>query len=40
MALYGTGLLFLRQGELSSALPRLEQLLGLCQDVDLPVYFP
>jgi len=34
------GLLALRQGDLPRALPRLERAVGLCQDADLPVYFP
>ena len=34
------GLLFLRQGDLHRALPRLERAMGLCQDADLPVNFP
>jgi tetratricopeptide (TPR) repeat protein len=33
------GLLALRQGELSRALPRLERAVSICQDADLPVYF-
>jgi tetratricopeptide (TPR) repeat protein len=37
---YGIGLLALRQGDLPRALPRLEQAVSLCQDVNLPVYFP
>ena len=40
VASWGVGLLFLRQGELSRALPRLERAVGLCQDTDLPFYFP
>ena len=36
----GIGLLALRQGDLSRALPPLERALGICQDADLPVYFP
>jgi tetratricopeptide (TPR) repeat protein len=36
----GIGLLALRQGDLPRALPRLERAVGLCQDADLPVYFP
>jgi len=36
----GIGLLALRQGDLPRALPRLEQAVGLCQDADLPFYFP
>jgi tetratricopeptide (TPR) repeat protein len=34
------GLLALRQGDLSRALPLLQRAVGLCQDADLPVYFP
>ena len=37
---YGIGLLCLRQGDLRRALPRLERAVGICQDADLPVYFP
>jgi class 3 adenylate cyclase/tetratricopeptide (TPR) repeat protein len=40
MALWGIGLLALRQGELTRALPLLERAMGICQDVDSPVYFP
>jgi tetratricopeptide (TPR) repeat protein len=36
----GIGLLSLRQGNLPRALPLLEQALGLCEDADLPAYFP
>jgi tetratricopeptide (TPR) repeat protein len=39
-AYYGIGLLALRQGDLRRAFPRLERAVGLCQDVDFPVYFP
>jgi tetratricopeptide (TPR) repeat protein len=39
-ASYGVGLLALRQGDLSRAFPLLERAVGLCQDADLPVYFP
>src|SRR5262249_49764783 len=39
-ASWGVGMLSLRQGDLPRALPRLEQAVGLCQDADLPVYFP
>jgi tetratricopeptide (TPR) repeat protein len=39
-ASWGIGLLALRQGDLPRALPRLEQAVGLCQDADLPFYFP
>jgi class 3 adenylate cyclase/tetratricopeptide (TPR) repeat protein len=34
------GLLALRQGDLSRALPRLERAVGLCQEAGLPVWFP
>jgi class 3 adenylate cyclase/tetratricopeptide (TPR) repeat protein len=40
MASYGLGLLFLRQGDLPRALPLLEWAVGLCQDADLPAFFP
>ena len=39
-ALWGSGLLALRQGDLPRALPRLERAVGLCQEADLPAYFP
>jgi tetratricopeptide (TPR) repeat protein len=39
-AYHGLGLLALRQGDLPSALPRLERALGICQDADLPAWFP
>jgi class 3 adenylate cyclase/tetratricopeptide (TPR) repeat protein len=39
-ALWGLGLLSLRQGDLPRALPRLERAMGLCQDADIPAYFP
>jgi DNA-binding NtrC family response regulator/predicted ATPase len=34
------GLLFLRQGDLPRALPRLERAMSLCQNADSPGYFP
>jgi class 3 adenylate cyclase/tetratricopeptide (TPR) repeat protein len=37
---FGIGLLAFRQGDLPRALSRLEHALGLCQDADLPLYFP
>jgi tetratricopeptide (TPR) repeat protein len=40
VAYYGIGLLSLRQGDLPRALPRLERAMGICQEADLPVYFP
>ena len=39
-ASWGIGLLSLRQGDLPRALPRLERAVGICQDADLPLYFP
>jgi tetratricopeptide (TPR) repeat protein len=39
-ASWGMGLLSLRQGDLPRALPRLERAVGICQDVDIPAYFP
>jgi tetratricopeptide (TPR) repeat protein len=39
-ASWGVGLLALRQGDLPRALPRLERAMDLCQDTDLPVWFP
>ena len=40
VASQGIGLLALRQGDLPRALPLLERAVGLCQDADLPLYFP
>ena len=37
---WGIGILSLRQGDLPRALPRLERAVGICQDADLPVWFP
>jgi tetratricopeptide (TPR) repeat protein len=39
-AYHGIGLLALRQGDLPRALPLLERAIGICQDADLPLYFP
>jgi len=39
-AYWGSGLLSLRQGGLHRALPRLERAVSICQEADLPVYFP
>ena len=39
-AYHGIGLLALRQGDLPRALPPLERAMGICQDVDLPSFFP
>jgi tetratricopeptide (TPR) repeat protein len=40
VASWGIGLLSLRQGDLSRALPLLDRAVGICQDADLPTYFP
>jgi class 3 adenylate cyclase/tetratricopeptide (TPR) repeat protein len=40
MASWGIGLLSLRQGDLPRALPRLERAVGICQDANLPAWFP
>jgi class 3 adenylate cyclase/tetratricopeptide (TPR) repeat protein len=40
IAFWGMGLLALRQGDLPEALPRLERAVGICQDADLPSWFP
>jgi tetratricopeptide (TPR) repeat protein len=40
IASWGLGLLAFRQGDLPRALPLLEQAVRLCQDGDLPAYFP
>jgi predicted ATPase/class 3 adenylate cyclase len=39
-ACYGAGMVSLRQGDVPRAIPVLERAVGLCQDADLPVYFP
>jgi class 3 adenylate cyclase/tetratricopeptide (TPR) repeat protein len=39
-AYYGVGLLSLRQGDLPSALLRLERAVVICHEADLPAYFP
>jgi class 3 adenylate cyclase/tetratricopeptide (TPR) repeat protein len=39
-AYHGIGLLALRQGDLPRALPLLERAIGICQDADLPLFFP
>ena len=39
-ASWGIGVLALRQGDLPRALPLLERAVSLCQDTDLPVWFP
>jgi tetratricopeptide (TPR) repeat protein len=39
-ASYGVGLLSLRQGDLPSALLRLERAVVICHEADLPAYFP
>ena len=40
IASWGIGLLSLRQGDLPRVLPRLERSMHICQDADLPFYFP
>jgi tetratricopeptide (TPR) repeat protein len=40
IASYGVGLLALYQGDLRRALPQFERAVGLCQDADLPAFFP
>ena len=40
MALWGIGVLALRQGDLGRALPLLKRAMGICQDVDLSLWFP
>jgi tetratricopeptide (TPR) repeat protein len=37
---WGIGLLALRQGDLPKALSLLERAVGLCQDADVPLFFP
>jgi tetratricopeptide (TPR) repeat protein len=39
-AYYGLGLVSLRQGDLSRALPVLERAVGICRDADIPANFP
>jgi class 3 adenylate cyclase/tetratricopeptide (TPR) repeat protein len=39
-AYHGLGLLALRQGDLPRALPWLERAMDICQDADLPAWFP
>jgi tetratricopeptide (TPR) repeat protein len=40
MAMWGSGVLALRQGELPRALTLLTQAVSICQDTDLPCYLP
>jgi class 3 adenylate cyclase/tetratricopeptide (TPR) repeat protein len=40
IASWGIGLLALRQGDLPRALPLLKRAIGICQEADLPVFFP
>jgi tetratricopeptide (TPR) repeat protein len=40
VASWGIGLLALRQGDLPRALPLFERAVGICQDADIPTYFP
>ena len=39
-ASYGIGMLSLCQGDLSKALPLLERAMSICQEADLPLFFP
>jgi tetratricopeptide (TPR) repeat protein len=39
-AYWGISLLALRQGDLHRALPLLERAIGICQEADLPAFFP
>jgi predicted ATPase/class 3 adenylate cyclase len=39
-ACYGGGMVLLRQGDVPRAIPVLERAVRLCQEADLPVYFP
>jgi hypothetical protein len=39
-ASWGVGMLSLRKGDLYRALPLLERAMSICQDADLPVWFP
>jgi predicted ATPase/class 3 adenylate cyclase len=39
-ACYGVSMVSLRQGDVQRAIPMLERAVGICQDADLPVYFP
>jgi class 3 adenylate cyclase/tetratricopeptide (TPR) repeat protein len=39
-ASYGIGLLYLCQGDMPRALPRLERAMVICQEVDLPLFVP
>jgi tetratricopeptide (TPR) repeat protein len=40
VAAWGVGLLAVCQGDLHRALPQLERAMGICQDTDLPIWFP
>jgi tetratricopeptide (TPR) repeat protein len=40
LASWGIGLLILCQGDLPRALPLLERVVGLCQEADMPAWFP
>jgi predicted ATPase len=40
IASWGIGLLCLRQGDLARALPLLKRAIDICQEADLPFYFP
>jgi class 3 adenylate cyclase/tetratricopeptide (TPR) repeat protein len=40
LVLWGVGLLALRRGDVPRALPVLERARGICQEADLPIFFP
>src|SRR5262249_43051051 len=40
IASWGIGLLAFLQGDLPKALPQLERAVGICQDADLPLWWP
>jgi DNA-binding winged helix-turn-helix (wHTH) protein/tetratricopeptide (TPR) repeat protein len=40
VALWGVGLIALHQGDLRRALPQLERAMRLCEEADLPMWFP
>jgi len=40
LASWGFGVLCLRQGAVSEALPQLERAMGICHEADLPAFFP
>ena len=40
VASWAVGMLGLRQGDLRKAIPMLERAMGICQDADIPLWFP